>query len=62
MHVPDEELPRYRKLVALAGVLECMGNTRSGKGDYAGAHEAWAQEARIRKVANELRVPGRDGK
>lgn len=59
MHVPESNLPRYRRLMALAWLLDRIGNRRSGRGDYAGANNAWARRGRVADVAQGLRVPGR---
>ena len=61
MYVPDENLPRYRRLVALARRVEHIGNARSNRGDYPGANRAWRMAARINTVAQGLRVPGKNG-
>lgn len=62
MHVPDENLPRYRRLMKLYDRLEWIGNTRSNRGDYAGANRAWRMAAKIHVIAQGLRVPGRNGR
>lgn len=58
MHVPDENLPRYRRLMALVRKVERIGNNRSNRGDYAGANAAWSRSSRISTAAQSLRVPG----
>lgn len=58
MHVPDENLPRYRRLMELSRQSERVGNNRSNKGDLAGANAAWARASRINAEAQKLRVPG----
>lgn len=59
VHVPAENLERYRRLIKLAQHVERIGNARSNRGDYAGANRAWSRESRIREQAQTLRVPGR---
>ena len=58
MHVPDENLPRYRRLMELVRHVDRIGNNRSNRGDYAGANSAWSRSSRISSVAQSLRVPG----
>jgi hypothetical protein len=62
MHVPAENLPRYRRLMGLVRKVERIGNSRSNRGDYAGANAAWGRSSRISTVAQSLRVPGRHEK
>jgi len=62
MHVPDENLPRYRRIMELARKVESIGNQRSNRGDYAGANAAWARASKISNSAQALRVPGWSGK
>jgi hypothetical protein len=62
MHVPAENLPRYRRLMKLYDKVEWIGNLRSNRGDYVGANAAWRRAAQINHIAQELRVPGRDGR
>jgi hypothetical protein len=62
MHVPDENLPRYRRLMDLVRHVERIGNNRSNRGDYGGANAAWARASKISSVAQALRVPGWNGK
>jgi hypothetical protein len=61
MHVPPENLPRYRRLMVLYERVEWIGNARSNRGDYAGANAAWHRASEIHHAAQELRVPGRNG-
>ena len=58
MHVPDENLPRYRRLMALVRKVERIGNDRSNRGDYPGANAAWSRSSKISSAAQSLRVPG----
>lgn len=60
MHVPPENLARYRRLMALSRHLESIGNHRSGRGDYDGANAVWLRATLARARGYELRVPGRD--
>lgn len=60
MHVPDENLPRYRRLMELARKVDRIGNNRSNHGDYGGANAAWARASKISAAAQSLRVPGSD--
>lgn len=61
MHVPEENLPRYRRLMNLARHVERIGNQRSNRGDYAGANRAWTRASKISEEATILRVRGRKG-
>jgi hypothetical protein len=61
VHVPPENLVRYRRLMNLARHVERIGNQRSNRGDYAGANRAWSRASRISADAQTLRVPGRNG-
>jgi hypothetical protein len=61
MHVRDEDLPRYRRLMKLARRVEQIGNARSNRGDYPGANRAYRMSSRIITVAQSLRVPGKNG-
>jgi hypothetical protein len=58
VHVPPENLVRYRRIMNLARHVERIGNQRSNRGDYAGANRAWARASRISAEAQTLRVPG----
>jgi hypothetical protein len=58
MHVPDENLPRYRRLMELSRHIERIGNHRSNRGDYRGANAAWARASKVSHNAQSLRVPG----
>jgi hypothetical protein len=61
MHVPAENLPRYRRLIALYQKLDRVGNHRSNHGDYPGANAAWRRAGEISRAAQDLRVPGSNG-
>ena len=58
MHVPDENLPRYRRLMALVRKIERIGNNRSNRGDYPGANAAWRRSSEVSTAAQSLRVMG----
>jgi hypothetical protein len=60
VHVPPENLIRYRRLMNLARHVERIGNQRSNRGDYAGANRAWNRAGRISDAAQTLRVRGRN--
>ena len=62
MHVPDENLRRYRRLMALVRHVERIGNMRSNRGDYPGANAAWGRAAKISSVAQSLRTAGWSGR
>lgn len=62
MHVPDENLPRYRRLMALYRKLDSIGGHRSNRGDYAGANAVWHRATKVHHAAQDLRVPGSTGK
>lgn len=59
VHVPPENLERYRRMVELARHVDRIGDKRSNHGDYAGANRAWSRASRIKTAAQTLRVPGR---
>lgn len=62
VHVPPENLDRYRRLMALVHKVDRIGNTRSNRGDYAGANRAWSRASAIKQTAQTLRVRGRAGR
>jgi hypothetical protein len=62
VHVPPENLIPYRRIMNLARHVDSIGNTRSNRGDYAGANAAWTRAERISREAQKLRVPGKGGK
>jgi hypothetical protein len=62
VHVPDERLARYRRIMELYRHVDRIGNARSNRGDYAGANRAWTRADTIRSAAQELRVPGKHGR
>jgi hypothetical protein len=59
VHVPPENLERYRRIMNLARHVERIGNQRSNRGDYAGANRAWNRASKISTAAQTLRVRGR---
>lgn len=61
MHVPAENLARYRRLMTLYRKVDWIGNYRSNHGDYAGANAAWRRAGQIHHAAQELRVAGSNG-
>lgn len=62
MHVPDENLSEYRRLRELAYLMSRLGSMVSGLGEYEDANKLWAMGGKYKALANELRVPGKDGK
>ena len=60
MHVPEENLPRYRRIRELSLLMSRMGDMVSGIGEYDDANKLWAMGGKYTRMANELRVPGRD--
>lgn len=60
MHVPESDLPEYRRRMDLHHKLNSLGNLLSGTGDYAGANKAWRLARIARDHAQELRVPGKN--
>ena len=62
MHVPDENLPRYRRLMVLYRKMDFLGATRSNRGDYAGANDIWRRAAKVHHAAQDLRIPGTLGR
>jgi hypothetical protein len=62
MHVPEENLERYRRIMAIYHLISRMGNMVSGMGQHGDANTLWAMAGRYKAMAQELRVPGKDGK
>ena len=56
MHVPNENLPRYRRLKKLHRHVDSIGNRRSNRGDYSGANAAWRRAGQIMQAAQSLRA------
>lgn len=56
-HVPEENLPQYRRRAELAFLLQRMGGMVSGLGEYEDANALWAMAGKYKRLANELRVP-----
>ena len=59
MHVPDENLHRYRRLAELAHLMSRMGDMCSNIGQYEDANKLWAMGGKYKRLANDLRVPGK---
>ena len=55
-HVPEENLDRYRALARHARQLDTMGDTLSGKGEYADANTLYGLSQKYWGLANALRV------
>lgn len=55
-HVPEVYLPRYRRIRGLAQLMDTMGGTVSGLGQYDDANTLWALSSKYKQLANELRV------
>jgi len=62
MHVPEESLVKYRELMNVARRYDSLANRASGVGHYGEANRLWAIAGQHRAKAQELRVPGKDGK
>ena len=60
MHVPEENLPKYRRLAELSFLMQRMGGMVSNLGEHADANTFWALGGKYKRLANELRVPGKD--
>jgi hypothetical protein len=60
MHVPEENLKKYRELMNVSHRYNRLGNKASNVGRYGQANELWAISRRYRVKAQELRVPGKD--
>jgi hypothetical protein len=60
MHVPEENLPRYRRMRELSHLMSRMGDMASNMGELADANTLWALGGKYKRMANELRVPGKD--
>lgn len=59
MHVPRENLDRYRALMDLYRRFNSAGNQKSNTGDHGAANRLWRIATLIREHAQTLRVPGR---
>jgi hypothetical protein len=62
MHVPDDRLIQYRRLMNISRQLSTLGNNVSGmNGDVGRAHAntMWALSSYYNKLAQQLRVPGK---
>lgn len=62
MHVPPENLHRYRRLMKLYRLVDDIGNRRSNRGDYPGANAAWRRSGTILNTAQALREAGWRGR
>jgi hypothetical protein len=60
MHVPEENLPKYRRLAELAHLISRMGDMASNLQEYTDANTLWAMGGKYKRMANQLRVPGKD--
>jgi len=58
MHVPEENLPRYRSLKNIADQFDRLGNSLSNIGAYKDANAMWSKRASWNARAQELRVAG----
>lgn len=58
LHVPTENLTKYRALKRISDQYDRLGNALSNIGAYPEANMAWAQTAKWNLRAQELRVPG----
>ena len=59
MHVPEEHLPKYRRLAELSHLMSRMGDMASNLQQYDDANVLWAMGGKYKRMANELRVPGK---
>jgi hypothetical protein len=62
MHVPEENLFKYRVLMGISRNLESLGSTVSGMNGEEGMKDStllWAMAKRYRDRAQTLRVPGK---
>jgi hypothetical protein len=60
MHVPEENLHRYRRLRELSHLMSRMGDMCSNMGQYEDANALWFMGGKYKRMANALRVPGKD--
>lgn len=58
MHVPEENLARYRRLRELSHLMSRMGDMVSNLNEHADANTLWALGGKYKRLANDLRVPG----
>lgn len=54
-HVPEENLPRYRRLMGLSRQLKSLGDT-IGPNDMADSTTLWRMAGKYRDKAQELRA------
>ena len=62
MHVPDDRLIQYRRLMNISRQLSSLGNNVSGiNGETGMAHATtlWAMSSHYHRQAQKLRVPGK---
>ena len=61
MHIPEENLSRYRALKRISNAFDSLGGQLSNIGEYEQANDVWAMSSKYNRRAQELRVPGKDG-
>lgn len=61
MHVPEESLFKYRNLMNLSRRFKSLGDT-IGQNDMADSTICWRLAKKYWIKAQELRVPGKDGR
>jgi hypothetical protein len=55
-HVPEENLPAYRRLAELAFLMQRMGGMVSNLNQHEDANTLWAMGGKYKRLANELRA------
>lgn len=60
MHVPEENLERYRELMNAFRRYDRLGNKASNVGHYGEANRLWGIAGQHKAEAQKLRVPGKN--
>lgn len=55
-HVPEDNLPQYRRLAEVAHLMSRMGDMCSNLNEIEDAHKLWALGGKYKRKANELRA------
>jgi len=59
LHVPEENLHKYRALKRISDQFDSLGNALSNIGDYPLANAMWSKRASYNARAQELRAPAK---
>jgi hypothetical protein len=55
-HVPEENLPRYRRIMGISRTLDSLGGHLSNLNEYEDANRVWSLAVKYRNMAQELRA------